>query len=332
MTRILRTVLAVVTLAALTACGTGSDSGSGDGVTLTVGQSNKLSSRTLLEAAGLDDTPYDIEWADFNATPDLLEAISAGSVDVGGNGGSTGAIQALYGGKNVKVGSAATAHGSGAESSAIVVPEDSPVRDLSGLKGKKIALTFGAGVHYYTLLALEQFGLSADDVELVNLKTSDGLAAFNSGQVDAWAVWDPILATAQTQSGARPILNSGDITELGETYTFQFVGTEASEDPAKREAIADFLGRVAKAQEWVNDHPEAWAKAGQEVSGLSPEAAELAARRQTKSYVPIGPEVYDTLQREADAWVELGTYDAPVEVSTGFTTRFNDAVSQAVAP
>ncbi|KAA9157289.1 aliphatic sulfonate ABC transporter substrate-binding protein [Amycolatopsis acidicola] len=328
----MRRVLLAVALLVLTACGAPAPAKQADGspdlsgVTITAGQSNKLSNRTLLQAAGLDDTPYKINWVDFNATPDMLQAISAGAVDVGGNGGTTGAIQAHYAGVNVKVAAAAAGTGAGAQSSAIVVPKDSPVHSVADLRGKKIAMTFGAGVQYYSVLALKQFGLTTNDVQLVNLTTNAALAAFQSGQVDAWAIWDPVLATAQTQFGARSILDAGQITGLGAQYTFQFTSPAVLADQGKRAAVADFLHRVAQAQDWVNQHPDAWAKAGKSVSGLPDEAANLAAQRQAKKYVPIGPDVIAALQKEADEWVALGTYKEKSDVSTVFTTELNNQV------
>jgi sulfonate transport system substrate-binding protein len=325
-------VLAVALTAAsgLAACGKDkAEAGGLAGVTITVGQSNKLSNHTLLSAAGLDNTPYKIKWADFNATPDMLQAIAAGSVDIGGNGGTTGAIAAIYRHVDVQIAAAANSTGAGADSSAVIVPKDSPITSFAQLKGKKIGLTFGAGVQYYTVLALKQFGLTDKDVQLVNLTTNAAQAAFRSGKIDAWAIWDPILATAESDLGAKPILTAGQITSLGSSYTFQFANPKSLGDKDKGAALADFVHRVAQAQVWVNDHPDAWAKAGQQIAGLSPGASALAAKRQAKVYVPIGAPVYQALQQEADTWVSLGTYPAKTDVSQGFTTKLNGQVAGA---
>src|SRR5690348_12332313 len=55
-------------------------------VTLRVGD-QKGGSQSLLKAAGLlTDVPYKIEWSTFTSGPPLLEAVSAGGVDIGGVG------------------------------------------------------------------------------------------------------------------------------------------------------------------------------------------------------------------------------------------------------
>ena len=190
----------------------------------------------------------------------MLQAIAAGSVDIGGNGGTTGAIAAIYRHVDVQIAAAANSTGAGADSSAVIVPKDSPITSFAQLKGKKIGLTFGAGVQYYTVLALKQFGLTDKDVQLVNLTTNAAQAAFRTGKIDAWAIWDPILATAESDLGAKPILTAGQISSLGSSYTFQFANPKSLADKDKGAALVAFaerhrldLARVAYVGDDVND-------------------------------------------------------------------------------
>ena len=67
-------ILLTVVATALAACGTGTPASSGDDLTkivLKVGD-QKGASKALLTAAGLDKTPYKIEWATFTSGPPLL--------------------------------------------------------------------------------------------------------------------------------------------------------------------------------------------------------------------------------------------------------------------
>ncbi|WP_338019495.1 hypothetical protein [Saccharothrix deserti] len=74
----------VVVVLALSGCGTAESSG-GE-VVLRVGD-QKGGAKSLLTAAGsLDGFPYEIEWSTFTSGPPLLEAASAGAIDVGGVG------------------------------------------------------------------------------------------------------------------------------------------------------------------------------------------------------------------------------------------------------
>ncbi|MCW2843154.1 MAG: hypothetical protein JWN22_1070, partial [Nocardioides sp.] len=52
-------------------------------VTLIVGDQKGTSAQALLQAAGLDDTAYKIQWQEFTSGPPMLEALNADSIHVG---------------------------------------------------------------------------------------------------------------------------------------------------------------------------------------------------------------------------------------------------------
>src|SRR5207245_6832920 len=82
---------------------------------------------------------------------------------------------------------------------AIVVPKGSNIKSVTELKGKKVALNKGSNVHYLLVKALEKSGLAYKDIEPVFLPPADARAAFESGNVDAWVIWDPFLAASRGQ-------------------------------------------------------------------------------------------------------------------------------------
>ncbi|MFD2356922.1 ABC transporter substrate-binding protein [Nonomuraea ferruginea] len=73
------------------------------------------------------------------------------------------------------------------EWAALVVAKDSPITEVSGLKGKKVAATKGTDPYFFLLQALEEAGLDGTDVEVVNLQHADGKTALERGDVDAWS-------------------------------------------------------------------------------------------------------------------------------------------------
>ncbi|MDP0925515.1 ABC transporter substrate-binding protein, partial [Klebsiella pneumoniae] len=73
---------------------------------------------------------------------------------------------------------------------AIVVRKDSPIQQLSDLKGKKIAVTKAAGTHYLLIAALAKAGLEFSDIEPAYLTPADGRAAIENNKVDAWVTWE----------------------------------------------------------------------------------------------------------------------------------------------
>ena len=89
------------------------------------------------------------------------------------------------------------------EWTALVVPRDSTIRTLRDLKGRKVAATKGTDPYLFLLRSLQTVGLKKSDIEHVPLQHADGLAALRAGQVDAWAGLDPLMASAELDSGAR---------------------------------------------------------------------------------------------------------------------------------
>jgi hypothetical protein len=103
-------------------------------------------------------------------------------------------------------------------SEAIVVPKDSKLRSLADLKGKKVVLNKGSNVHYLLVKALEKAGLGYKDIDVVYLPPADARAAFERGAVDAWAIWDPFLAAAEKQLGARVLADGKGLVANHQFY------------------------------------------------------------------------------------------------------------------
>ena len=68
-------------------------------------------------------------------------------------------------------------------------------------KGKAIAVPKGSSAHGLLLQLLHRIGLEPTDVKLNYLAPADGLAAFSSGQVDAWSVW---TLSSTSHMGSEP--------------------------------------------------------------------------------------------------------------------------------
>ena len=84
------------------------------------------------------------------------------------------------------------------------MPKDSPIKSVADLKGKKVALNKGSNVHYLLVQGAREGRAEAyADIQPVYLPPADARAAFESGTVDAWVIWDPFLAAAEKQIGAR---------------------------------------------------------------------------------------------------------------------------------
>ncbi|MFD9366873.1 ABC transporter substrate-binding protein [Streptomyces sp. NPDC060020] len=313
---------------ALSACGgnsaadTGSagqegKDGKGTAVTLNVGD-QKGGYESLLRAAGeLDKLDYTIKWSTFTSGPPLLEAVNAKAVDIGGVGNTPPVFAAAAKSKITVV---AATHGSSA-GEAILVPKGSALQNPAELRGKKIAVAQGSSAHFQLIASLEQAGLKPSDVTVNFLQPADALAAFNSGAVDAWAVWDPYTSQV-LRTGARVLVSGeGTVNGLG----FQVAAPAALEDPAKSKAIGDYLTRLQRAQDWVFEHPEEWAKVWAKETGLPYEVAFDAVKRSNGTRVPVAVDDAAVVseQKIADTFTELKLIPGKVVFKDFVDTRFN---------
>ncbi|WP_182875726.1 ABC transporter substrate-binding protein [Microbispora sp. H10670] len=329
MTRRLLAVLLIALTAGTAACApAGQDAAAGKPgeaqgrVTLRVGD-QKAGSEAILKAAGLlGGTSYTIAWSQFTSGPPLLEAVNAGAVDIGGVG-NTPPVFAAASGSKIKV---VSAYRQSAKGSAILVPGGSAITSTAQLKGRKIAVAKGSSAHYHLLAVLKKAGLSFKDIQPQYLQPADALAAFSSGTVDAWAIWDPFSSQARIQHGARLLVDgAGIVNGLG----FQVAAPAAIEDTGKRAAIADFLSRLAKARVWAAAHLDEWAKVWARETGLPAEVANAAVANAVATPVEIDDSVVSSEQEIADAFGAEGLIPGTVTFSQFVDDRFNDVVGKA---
>jgi sulfonate transport system substrate-binding protein len=305
--------------AGATAQGTSASSGGVDlsGVTLHVGDQINLA-KTLLGASGEDkDLPYKIEWSSFAAGPPLLEALNAGAIDVGSVGDAP-PIFAQSSGAKVTIVAATSARVAGQSALAIVVPKDSPAQSVADLKGKKVGLAQGSAAHWLLLAALDKAGLSFGDITPAYLLPADGLAAFNGGDVDAWAIWDPFRSLGESQGGRVLTTGSG----LVGGYSFQLSRPAVLADPAQTAAVGDYLQRLSRATEWSIEHRDEWIAQYAQLTKLSPEIAGKTFEHFQQQYVPLDDSIIAAQQAEADAFAAAGLIPSEIDVSQAFDTRF----------
>jgi sulfonate transport system substrate-binding protein len=324
----------LIGLVALGACssaaGENADAVRGDGsvdlskVTITVGD-QKGGSKALLKASGeLDALPYHVTWKEFTSGPPLLEALNANAIDIGGVG-NTPPLFAAAAHSDIVVVSGDTM---GAKGDTIVVPKGSTVEDVADLRGKKVAVAKGSSANYNLLAQLDKAGVAFKDVEVQYLQPADALAAFSSGHVDAWAIWDPYTAQAELEEGAKVLVDGGGLVN---GMAFQAAHPDALKDKATAAAIKDYVSRLAGAKVWSNTHRAEWAKVWSAETGLSADVTARAVNRRVATPVALDHKVVDSEQAMADAFVKAGLLPEHFDVDGLFTDRFDDAVLGAAA-
>lgn len=253
-----------------------------------------------------------VEWFLFPAGPQLLEALNAGSIDLGHTGEAPPIFAQAAGVPLVYLGNEPP-YPTG---EAILVPQDSNLRSVADLKGKKIALNKGSNVHYLLVKAVERAGLKYQDIHPVYLPPADARAAFEGGSVDAWAIWDPYLSAAQAATGARILVDGSNLVANREF----FLGSRKFVE-AHPEVIEVLREAVDKASQWSTERPQEVAEFLSPQVGIESKILETIVRRQPSGFKPIDASVISDQQQIADVFFQLNLIPKAVAVREAVITQ-----------
>jgi aliphatic sulfonates family ABC transporter substrate-binding protein len=238
----------------------------------------------------------DVEWSECATGMQVIDALAAGALDFGVVGEAPPVFAQAARAPIVYL----AAEPPAPEGEAIVVPALSPVRTLVDLRGKSLAVTRGANVVYFVVRALEEAGLTLHDVDIRPLAPLEARAAFESGEVDAWAIWNPHLASLQETLPTRVIR---DARGLASNRAF-YVGRRAFAD-AQPEVVQAFLGQVGAVGRWANESRSAAARTLAPYVNLSTSTLEASLARTPFDTQPMDGEAMASQQRIADTFHRL---------------------------
>lgn len=264
-----------------------------------------LKARGTLEKA-LQAQGVSVRWIEFAAGPQLLEGLNVGSVVLGETGEAPPIFAQAAQAPLVYIAN----QPAGPAAEALIVPKDSPYKTVADLKGKKIAFNKGSNVHYLLLKLLEKNNLKLSDVQVVYLPPADARAAFEKGAVDAWAIWDPFLAAAEKQLGAKTIANG---TNLVSNYQFYLADRNfAAQNPKVLQTV---INELTATSNWAKNNRGEAAKILQQQTGLDNAVVNLSVQRLSLGVTPITPQILAAQQKVADAFSEQKLIPKPINVS-----------------
>ncbi|MFQ3459821.1 sulfonate ABC transporter substrate-binding protein [Bradyrhizobium sp. UFLA01-814] len=247
-----------------------------------------------------------VVWTEFPSGPPLLEALNVGAIDFG-NTGEAPPIFAQAAGAPIQY---VAYEPPAPKGEAILVPKDSPIKSVTDLKGKKVALNKGSNVHYLLVKALEKAGVKYSEIEPVFLAPADARAAFERGAVDAWVIWDPFQAAAEAATGARTV---ADGTGIVANYQFYFASKKFLQaDPKIVELV---LAQLSEVDDWAKGDIHAVAEQLAPSIGLSVPVVEVALKRQAYGIKPVTDAVVADQQQVADTFFALGLIPKQIKIS-----------------
>jgi sulfonate transport system substrate-binding protein len=235
-----------------------------------------------------------LSWHEFTSGLPLLEALNLDNLDISADVADTVPVFAQAAGAELTF---VAQEAPSPTAQAILVREDSPIRSLADLKGRRVGFAKAAGAHYLLIAALEKAGLSLRDISPAYLTPADGRAAFERGAIDAWVVWDPFLAAAQRQAKVRVL---ADGTGIASYQRYYLASTRFAK--ARPEVLRVVYAELEKAGRWVKQNPKEAAALLSPVWGLDAATIERANARRSYAVRPVRAEALAEQQRIADAF------------------------------
>ncbi|MGY4573502.1 sulfonate ABC transporter substrate-binding protein [Bradyrhizobium sp. USDA 3256] len=237
-----------------------------------------------------------VKWVEFSSGPPMMEAMNVGSVDYGAVGDSPPIFAQAAGAAIVYAAAQPIINGSG-----ILVPQNSAIATIADLKGKRVGFTKGSSAHNVVIQTLEKAGLTYDDITPVYLTPPDAGPAFANGGIDAWAIWDPYFAIAETKQNGRILVKTRDITKTNSFYI-------ANRDFARNRGaiLQQIVDVTTSSAAWAQAHPDEVAKSLAAVTGVPLDIQTIAAKRAGFSVGPVTDDIIATQQGVADRFFKLG--------------------------
>lgn len=274
----------------------------------------------VARAAGTFDaaTGWTIEWRQFGSGTEVIAAMASGDVQVAELGSSPLAIGTSQG---LEIQLFMIAQGLGTAES-LIATKTSGVTKIEDLKGKKIAVPVGSTAHYSLMGGLSHAGIAETDVTIVNLPADQIAAAWDSGQVDAAFIWEPvqnqILQTGTFIVGADQTAAWGFPTFDGWVVNTEFAAANADAMVAFAKTMNDAnMAYLADPAAWTAD--SAPVKTIAEVTGAAADQVPNILKGFT--FIPLADQTAPSwlggaaanMKTTADFLVKAGRIDAAID-------------------
>jgi aliphatic sulfonates family ABC transporter substrate-binding protein len=183
----------------------------------------------------------------FGSGKETRDAMISGRIDIGVLGGTPFIVGAAKG----DMGAIGVAMYAG-KTNAIVAAKDSGIKSIPDLKGKRVASQLGSATNYVFLnKILPKFGMTKDDVHIVNVTFQNQVAAIVGKSADAFAGVEPFPSVAEVEGLGKVVI---DYSQFDMQPVFLAVNAPVLEK-RKKELVAFMRGWLA-AVHIVNQEPE----------------------------------------------------------------------------
>ncbi|WP_437882062.1 ABC transporter substrate-binding protein [Pseudomonas sp. LRF_L74] len=262
--------------------------------------------------AGVEPPDYPVEPVRFPGAgaPLEVEALSNGYLDLG----SMSEIPPLFAKEKHTILRIIAVQQTDVNNQVILVPRGSPIRTAADLAGKRIGYARSTTSHYFLAQVLKKHGLDFAAIQPSALGVEDGFGAFQNGGLDAWVVWGIYALRARRVLDAQVLLNaehylSGNLLLVSQQ--------RALDDPQRRARLVDYTRRIGRMWQWVERHPQQWARHSAALTGIAEEDFLTQVREQSRPtrLVPVSEASIDSQRQVAEFLAGAGILkgDTPVD-------------------
>lgn len=289
------------------------------------------STQLQLEAAGqaLEGPAFTVEeWVNVGAGPDVIQGFRAGALDISANA-IIPPIQARV---------------IGFEASIVAVRErplpsyvfgtaaGSDITSFADFRGKRIGFSQGQSQGDTVLRTLREAGIAEEEVELIDLPSTQFLTALQGAQVDVAPLGEPEVTKYIAQYGADGA--NAIPSEVPDLLEILWAPQEVLADDTAVLAVRDYIRVWAQGLVWAWENAEAWKQFYYvETEGVTAADADRIWERISR---PTFPTSWDAAIAWAGSSIDLlvdgGFIPESIDPAALFDRRFEGDASAAVDP
>ncbi|EIC86214.1 sigma-54-dependent Fis family transcriptional regulator [Serratia sp. M24T3] len=244
-------------------------------------------------------------WSEFPAGPQLLHALSNGEIDFG----TTGEVPPLFAQASDNRVLYVAWEPAAPQSVALLVANESPIVNISDLRGKRIAVNKGSNVHYLLVQILDEAGLTLDDVRVVYSPPKYPLTPSDHHAVDAWMMWDPLLSDAERCGQLRVIANGS-----GRVNNHQFYLAHREFATHSGDLLHQLMDALVQTGRYIDANRNEAASLLSAELGLATDSLSLALARRSHQTQRMGLGIIRDQQAIADRFYALGLIARAINV------------------
>lgn len=309
--------MATMMVCGLTACGKSKEAGTAGQFpeTIKIGYQPVANDMMIAIVEGsLENLGFPYELVEFSSGKDLNNALASGSVDVGYIG-----TVPVVSGISMDLGyEVFWISGLITECEGLVVKEG--INSVADLEGKNVGVVTGSTSHYSLMSALEDAGVSADSVNIIGGGTTEIVAMWDRGDIDAAYIWQPSLE-AMIKEGGTVIFDGNNSREIGATTAVLHVVNKsfAEKYPEAVKALVNVLDSTqdtyAQNPDKVVEDVAARLEMDKDMCKTSIEGYGWIPKEEQATEEYLGGEFVNVLKNTADFLAEQGSITSSPEVS-----------------